>query len=251
MMAPAFAGWHAPELGIVYSMPSYGNAMHGASDLAAADALNFSSGPATILTLRQTDTFDQSGFIGLTLNYDLTRYLTLEANYFGDTLGGGADFTRLDGTDFFLEGTARQNGQIRLFDSRATINTRWYGGALLGYWPVWRGLNVLARAGLEHTRTEVSNSASIGYETCIGLDELGRPFKHRCGDGEHTESNHSAARNVAQVGVGLAYRWKGWATVTMEYDRTLTKVGDAQTGRYAVSAINVGVSFVVTAFTRD
>jgi hypothetical protein len=249
VVAPAFAlEWHSPQIGFAYSIPSFGKMTRAAHDLATVDALNLPQGPAT-LTFDSEQTWKGSDPWGLILSYELTPHLTIEANYFGNMLGGGVDFAAVEGTSIYTGGTARQHGQVITMGSALTVDQHWYGGALLGYWPIWRGLHVLARAGIEHTRTEVTHFVALGGEKCTYTDPAGRETTYFCGL-DHTGSSAGAARNVPQVGLGLSYRWRDWGSVSVEYDRTLTDLGDARTGRYSLSTINFQLSVLLSAIGR-
>lgn len=233
---------HAPNLGIVYTFASYGNTERGARDLVTSDALKVAS-PATLLSFDSTDVWQPGPDFGFTLSYDITRFFTVEANYFDNGGGGGGDF-QVDGATVFLNGTATQNGVVHSFKSGTDVATQMYGAALLGYWPVWQGLHVMARAGFEHTKTNVANYFATGLLGCTTTDQAGRQVSTFCSP-QHHASAYSAARNVPQFGAGFAYRWDG-VTATVEYERT-GNVGNTQTGRYSVNALSLELSCAVTA----
>lgn len=234
--APALAGWPVPELGLTYLSIHYGNTQ-SADNVLRSDALKLPGGPAQILTLNQVGSQSVAGAkLALTLRCDLVRYLAAELNY-ASIGGGGADSSILDGntldfvgTDIQRSGATGKTSGVVPFVGHVAMDTRTYGLALLGYYPLWRGLNVTGRIAMQYVRTDVATNMDFDNQ-CGG-----------CGAG----FSHRNARYVPMTGMGLAYRFKDFGQLTLEYQQTLGNIGDSGTGRYSINSLNVGLSVLVS-----
>lgn len=241
--APAFA-YERLQLGFSYDDIRYGNARN-LLDVLKSDAHRLKE-PGAVTSIDSVESDKPDGALTVLLDYDLTRNLVVELNITPNNSNeDNSNFPYPSGgpaRTLTVRGTGIQQGYAAGgFHGKVDVSrTDAYGLTLAGYWPLWHGLSVVARGGVERVRARVSNEMTFENHDC------GESSREPCVDGYF---GHHAERNVPVAGIGLAYRWPGRARVSVEYQR-IASMGDIQTGHYSVRTLRFGFTLSNAPFRR-